>query len=436
MVVVDLTNPSNSALKSLMNTSYTGDFGSSEGAVPGHGHTGTSNANVNRDLPAGAGLLYRGGRKGRGRKSRRPRRGRRVNSTKRKRRTHGRRSAKRKNRGKRRNHRRTKKGGYHVQMNPASHPHPVVGPGAGHPDFHMGKNCGFDAPHKLGAGIQHGAGASLYNNPLGNTYYSTKMTPDNSSVLRGSYPEVVGKAHVSDCQGVMSPSNQSGGLRVKRIPKYCNAPMNIESYSQVKPFWNRICPGAVSMYQTHLMPVQRRHPKKVLQIVRHYTAVFCQEVKALQQQKRHIIKQHHQRMKQILGKIHNQLTRINVPQKPKAQELHKAIVDRHLTIVKDHHDRQLNRQTRRRNGVNSSRRNGVNSSRRNGVNSSRRRQTPYQKGGYHQYMGDWARGYGYETVSKLAPHESAMAGTGLARAYVSGGYGNHGNFTYDPMHNW
>lgn len=412
MAVVDLT--SNSALKSLMNTSYTGDFGSNEGAVPGHGHTEHSNINLNRNLPVGAGLLYRGGR----RKSQRRGRGRKHS-----RKTRTRRGAKRKIRNtrkyrKRRGRGRTKKGGYHVQMNPSNHPHPVVGPGTGHSEFQSGQNCGFNAPHKLGAGIQHGAGASLYDNPLGNTYYSTKMTPDNSSILRGSYPEVVGKTHVSDCQGIMSPSNQSGGLRVKRIPKYCKNPMNIESYSQVKPFWNKICPEAVTMYQTHLMPIQRRHPNKVLQLVRYYTAAFCHEVKALRQQKHQLIKQHHQRMKDMMGKIKNQLSNI-APQKQKAHKLHKAIVDRHLTKVKQHHDRHASsqsqsKQTKRR-------------------DSSRQIS---QQGGYHQYMGNWARGYGYETVSKLSPHNSALAGTGLARAYVSGGYGNHGNFTYDPMHNW
>jgi hypothetical protein len=419
MVIVDLT--SNSALKSLMNTSYTGDFGSYEGAVPGHGHTGTPNPNVNRDLPAGAGLLYRGGRKRQGRKSRGKHRhiptGKRSKKTKRKLKGK-RRSLKHKTRGKRSN-RHTKKGGYNVQMNPANHPHPVVGPGTGHPEFNMGKNCGFNAPHKLGAGTQHGGGANLYNNPIGNTYYTTEMTPKNSYILRGSYPQVVGKANVSDCQGAMF-SHQSGGLRVKRIPKYCNNPMNVESYSQVKPFWNKICPGSVSMYQTYLMPIKRRHPMKVLQIVRHYTAVFCHEIKALRQQKRQLIKNHHQRMKNILSKIQNQLKNIHVAQNSKAQELHKSIAHRHLTIVKDHLEKQSNRQTRRRNGN----------------NSLRQSQKSNQKGGWHQYMGDWSRAYGYETVSNLSPQDSALAGTGLARAYISGGYGNHGNFTYDPMRNW
>ena len=407
MVVVDILG--NSALKNLRGTTYSGDFGSAEGPVPGHGHLGLDpNPNINRSLKSGAGLLYRGGKR---RNKRRTKRGKRSHKRRTKR---GKRSHKRHTK-----RRRSSKGGYHVKMQSNMQANAIVGPKAGHPQFEMGKNCGIQAPHKLGAGMQHGAGASLYSNPIGNTYYSTSM--GNTHLLRGSYPEVVPKTHVSDCQGMKAPQN--GGARVKRVPSYCNSPMQITSYTQVKPFWNKICPGAVTMYNTHLMPLARKNPKKVLNIVRYYTAVFCHEVKALRKQQKKLVIQHHQKMKKTLNMIRSQLSSLPVSKKQQAKTLHNNIANMHLDTVKSHHDSlSPNASTRKNVKITPS--------------ASSSRKTRSKNAGYKQYVGNWAQGFGYQTVQDLAPHESALAGTGLAQAYKAGGYGNKGNFTYDPMRNW
>lgn len=197
MVLVDLH--SKPSLMGLRSTQDDVRFsGSAQGAVVGH--TGSPNPNVDYDAPAGSGLLYNthGGRRKRvnGRKSRKSRKGRKP------RKGHKSRKSRKQHASLRR---RTKKGGFYVSSNPSSVNY-LVGKSAGHPEFSRDVNAGYNAPHKLGAGIQHpcmqkaqhgAGGASLYPSQFGNTYYSTSM--DDTAVLRGSYPEVVGKTH--GCQG-------------------------------------------------------------------------------------------------------------------------------------------------------------------------------------------------------------------------------------------
>lgn len=186
MVLVDLH--SNQSLMGLRSTQDDVQFsGSAQGAVVGH--TGSPNPNVDYDAPPGSGLLYnkQGGRRMKHMKKRGSRKSRKGRKTRKSRKQHM---------------RRTRKGGNYVSLNPGSVNY-LLGRSAGHPEFSRGVHTGINAPHKLGAGIQHppaqkgAGGASLYPSQFGNTYYSTSM--DDTAALRGSYPEVVGKTH--GCQG-------------------------------------------------------------------------------------------------------------------------------------------------------------------------------------------------------------------------------------------
>lgn len=186
MVLVDLH--SNQSLMGLRSTQDDVQFsGSAQGAVVGH--TGSPNPNVDYDAPPGSGLLYnkQGGRRMKHMKKRDSRKSRKGRKSRKSRKQHM---------------RRTRKGGNYVSSNPSSVNY-LLGRSAGHPEFSGGVHSGINAPHKLGAGIQHppaqkgAGGASLYPSQFGNTYYSTSM--DDTAVLRGSYPEVVGKTH--GCQG-------------------------------------------------------------------------------------------------------------------------------------------------------------------------------------------------------------------------------------------
>lgn len=216
MVLVDLH--SNQSLMGLRSTQDDVQFsGSAQGAVVGH--TGSPNPNVDYDAPPGSGLLYnkQGGRRKRvnRRKSRKSRKGRKTRKSRKG----------RKSRKSRKQHaslrRRTRKGGNYVSSNPSSVNY-LLGRSAGHPEFSGGVHSGINAPHKLGAGIQHppaqkgAGGASLYPSQFGNTYYSTSM--DNTAALRGSYPEVVGKTH--GCQG--GGKRRSRKMRKSRKSKRVN----------------------------------------------------------------------------------------------------------------------------------------------------------------------------------------------------------------------
>lgn len=207
-MLVDLK--SNSALSQLRNTQDDMRFaGSAQGHI-GVGHVGQPNTNIHHDAPPGSGLLYSGGGRRRRRRSRKSRKSRKGGRRHKSRKSHKKRksyrkrvSGKKQRRSKRARHTRRRKGGAYVSMNPASHPSLLIGPKTGHPGFERGTNPGFHAPHKLGAGVQHvgqqqkggNKPVSMYSSQshAGTPYYTTSM--DNSSILRGSYPEITPKLH-------------------------------------------------------------------------------------------------------------------------------------------------------------------------------------------------------------------------------------------------
>lgn len=61
---------------------------------------------------------------------------------------------------------------------------------------------------------------------------------------------------------------------------------------------------------------------------------------------------------------------------------------------------------------------------------SRRRVSRKKKGGYHQYLSNSARSFGYLTNARIHPNHSALAGHGLMGAYKMGDYGMKGNYNH------
>lgn len=174
MAVVDLhSNNKLAELRSSQEDIFR--VGSTQGAV--RGSIGNPNPNIDRDM-VGSGLS--GGAKKR-KSMRRRRSGR---SQKQRKSRHNKRHSSRRRR-------RKQKGGYHVQHT-LKHAG-VIGKSAGHSDFTRVSKAGVVAPHKLGAGMQYGAGASVYKTPQGVPYFSTSMK--NTASLRGSYPEIVKQTH-------------------------------------------------------------------------------------------------------------------------------------------------------------------------------------------------------------------------------------------------
>lgn len=161
----------------------------------------------------------------------------------------------------------------------------------------------------------------------GGAAYGFKDINGNMSDFAGSY------APITPVSNSMCETSLSGGSNGKKI-HICHDLNKIKSYKQVQDFWKSICPGAVMLYESHLKQLENKLKTKneVFRIVKLYTRVFCEEVKALQSNVKKHSKESIKLMKINLEKIEKLLHKLA----PNSISQHKMVANRHINTVRNH----------------------------------------------------------------------------------------------------
>lgn len=128
--------------------------------------------------------------------------------------------------------------------------------------------------------------------------------------------------------------NMNGGKFKGKKIHICHDINKVKTYGQVKDFWGAICPGAVMIYDNHLSKLANKQStkKQVFSIVKLYTQVFCDEVKALESSIKKHAKECLISMRHNLERIEKKLEKIA----PESITQHKMVSKRHLDTVKSH----------------------------------------------------------------------------------------------------
>lgn len=288
--------------------------------------------------------------------------------------------------------------------------------------------CGTQNADNLGASkqfayaIQHQKGGNYnYDNALyaGDAVLERRPITDQlAGELKGSYYPVT-----SGNRNVCMP--MSGGAMTS---KSCSKLLGVEDYSRVKNFWKKICPGAVMLYDNAVKQHKKTNKTKVGEIVRKYTRVFCDEVKALESNDKKAIRKYHKNMKKNLGDIYKLV--VSLPDMTgrkngatsQRRQLLKRIEDMHLGRVKKH----LQKVMKQKGGM---RKGGMKTRKHNKHNKSKRHTRSHRrtmKGGrYEQYESNVATRLGYGLNQKLTPQEAWKYASPMPKETYNHGQDNY-----------
>jgi superoxide dismutase len=231
--------------------------------------------------------------------------------------------------------------------------------------------------------------------------------PSTRKVKRGgAYLEMVpdNTIPMGPTGGVMSyVVKQQGGKYHQPI---CHDLKKVETFSQVKQFWQNICPGAVMLYQNHIQKHELMKPREVKKIVVGYTRAFCQEVNALNCKKSKDVEKHLKKLKEIMREVKALIIKVE----KEALNNHKMIVDRHVDNVLRYKSRVINMEKREKTKKRIAK--SLKQKYKKMMKKTRKmmKKNKQQKGGYNQFLSNVPYSASYQSVTgPLEPSMSALA---------------------------
>jgi hypothetical protein len=242
----------------------------------------------------------------------------------------------------------------------------------------------------------------------------------NKTQKGGSYLEMVvdDSIPMGPKGGVMSyVMKQQGGYNHNGI---CNDIKKVKEFSQVKQFWQSICPGAVMLYQNYLQKLEDTQSKKVKEVVVCYTRAFCEEVKALKCKKPADVEKHLQRLKKHMTEVKKMLRSLNKD----SLKHHENIVNMHICNIERYKQRTVIQMKREK-----TRKNIQKKIKKTYKKLRSKMSRKNMKGGYNQYLSNVPYSAGYELSTNLSANESALANPAPINGHHINNVDNYNHFT-------
>ena len=201
----------------------------------------------------------------------------------------------------------------------------------------------------------------------------------------GAYSSFVGGDNLGDFKGMYAPTrvmprNQCGG----GSKSVCHSISKINNFSQVYPFWRRLCPHSISLYKKHVSKKVHSHKREVVRFLRHCTRCLCKLLEGMRAST-------YAKRQKCLSACKGHLR--------KAQKALRDMGSRGSTkSISNMCSKLLRKQTKKRRKKRTRRR-----------RRRRGRTTRRQRGGYSQYGNNVANTPSYSTPGGAAPYGAAAS---------------------------
>jgi hypothetical protein len=216
-------------------------------------------------------------------------------------------------------------------------------------------SCGMNSDLNMGASKQHsylpqmaqkgGSGGNNGSILQGNIRYGfVDPQGEHLGAFRGSYApptaSTVQTCYLSPAtsSSSSSPSAQVGGARgnYSKYLSLCSMKKlrSITSYGQVREFWNKICPGATSLYENFVMGRERQSKQtqdNVRKFLQYYTKAFCHEALASHSNDKEFVRKQLRELESAFRMAGTYLKKII--SQPSSNKLHDNIVKLHKNRV-------------------------------------------------------------------------------------------------------